>query len=186
MIDNQDVDASQHIEYRHERHEASAEMCYAFHSADNHKAHDGCDHESGDEFAGIGCYKVGTDKAYVLRDGICLHRVADSESSDGSEDTEDHAQPFHAETALEGIHRTAHHASVGIAHAVFYGQKPFGILGCDAKHAGEPAPKHSPRAAQRYGSSHTDDVAGTDGGGQRSGERTKLAHVAASVGVFLY
>ena len=88
------------------------------------------------------------------------------------------ASLFHAKPALQRIHGAAQHAPVLCFHAVFHGNQRLGILGGDAQHAGQPAPQHGARPAQRHRCAHAHNIARADGGRQRRGKRAELADIA--------
>ena len=98
-------------------------------------------------------------------DGVSLYGVAYAEGGQCREHCEEHGQPLPAQSAFQGVHRSAEHASAFGLHPILDGQQSFGVLRRDAEDARQPAPQNGARAAEGNGRSHADDVARADGGG---------------------
>ena len=114
------------------------------------------------------------------RDRVGLHHVADAERGEHGEEREEHAEPLHAEAALERVHRPAQHGAVLGRDAVLHGQQRLAVLRGHAEDAGQPHPQHRAGAAQADRGRDADDVAGADGGGKRGRQRGERADVAAA------
>ena len=84
-------------------------------------------------------------------------------------------------SAVQGVHCTADHGAVLTFNTVFDGNQSFSVLGRNAEDTCEPHPEDCSRAAHRDRSSYTDDIAGTDGRGKRSGQSAELGDIAFRV-----
>ena len=71
--------------------------------------------------------------------------------------------------------------AVLINFTVFNSQKTFGIFGCHTKEGCNLHPEQSARTAGCDSGCNADDVAGTDGSGQRRTESTKRSNLAMAV-----
>ena len=119
-------------------------------------------------------------------DGISLNGVADAKRGDGGKEGEEHSEPLPSQSTLEGIHRSTEHLSFLGLHTILNGQQSLGILGRDTKHTREPAPKHGTRTSKGNGCGNTHDITRADGGGKGRGKRSKLRHIARSIGILLH
>ena len=175
MVDDEDIDATEHIEECHERHQHAAHLRDGLHATDD----DGCA-EDGDHRA----RDVRRDAILVFHergDGVRLHRTSDAERGEGGEEGEEDGEPLPAQSLLQGIHRTAEHSAPASLHTIFHGKQSLCIFGGDTKHTCEPAPEHGSRTTEGDGCGDTDDVARADGGGEGCGKGTKLRYVARGI-----
>ena len=179
-VHDEDDDAPYDIEHGHEGHEHRAHLGDGLHTAQ--------DDDSGEHTDADADEPRRHTKRLVGQQGdaVCLHRAPDAKRGEGSEDGKQDGQPLHVEATLEGVHRAAIHATVAALYTVFHGQQTLGILRRHAEDAGQPAPQHGARAAQRHGRGHAHDVSRADGGSQRRGQSAKLTDVARGLLVFLH
>ena len=111
-------------------------------------------------------------------DGIGLHHAADEAQRDDNRYRKEPGQEL-AEAALEGtldvIDRTALYAAVLIDLAGFLRQHGFGVDGGHAEKGDDPHPENSAGAADEDSAAGTDDITGTDLGGDGGGQRLEGA-----------
>ena len=112
---------------------------------------------------------------HQLGNRIGLNHIANTEGGNGGEKGKQDGEPFLAKPALQHIHRAASHCSLRGRDPIMNRQEGLGIFGRDPEDAGEPHPENGPRPAGTDGSSHPNNVAGADGGGQGGSQRPKLA-----------
>ncbi len=115
---------------------------------------------------------------HVGDDGVGLDRTADAEGGEECQDGEDDAEPLHVEPAVEGVHGAADHIAFFSFDAVFDRDDGLGVFGGHAEETGDPHPEDRAGSAERDGRADADDVAGTDGRGQRGGQGAELRDVA--------
>ena len=179
-VEPQNDDAPDDVAECHERNQHAADSGDALDAAQQDGCHQGANHSSGESGRKmIGVMGKGGD-------GIRLYRVAYAERGNGGEEGKKNCHETPAQSAFQGIHRTAKHAPLRRGDAIFDGEQAFGIFCSDAEDAREPAPEHSAGTAQGDGGGNADDVARTDGGCQGGGKRGELRHIANTVGVFLH
>ena len=182
-VDAEDDDAAEHIEQRHDRNQLFAHGRDALDAAEDDDGGNDAEHDAdGDARNADG--QVGLDD---LRDGVDLRAAADAERCEHRKQREQHGERFAEflpfQSALERVHRAAHHAAVCGLHAVLDRDQALRVLGRDAEHAGQPAPQYRARTAEIDRRADADDVARADGGRERGRQRLKLTDVARGVRV---
>ena len=162
-VGTEDIETAGDIEQGHERHEQAADAGDALDAAKD----DGAGEQTDDGARQGRVYRVGLvgDGGY----GVGLDGVADAEGGQSREDGEEDGRPAPAETALQGVHRSAEHTALRRFHTILDGQQTLGIFRRDAEDTRQPAPQYGTRTAEGDGRGHADDVARADGGGQGCG-----------------
>ena len=121
---------------------------------------------------------------YAVDDGVDLREGTDAEEGDehagaGKEDR--HGTPRATETLLDVEHRAAGNVAMTVRRAVLDGEQPLGIFRRHAEERGHPHPEDCARAARLDRGRDADDVACTDGRGERDAQRLEARHVAFAV-----
>ena len=116
---------------------------------------------------------------------VCLNGTAYAKRCQSGEDCKQDGEPLHAQTTLQGIHRTTISMPFLIVNTIFDSQQTLGILRCHTEDTRQPTPKHSTRTTQGYSCSHTHNVTRSDGGCQSRCQSTKLADIACCTRVLL-
>ena len=121
-VHEENHNASDDIEYGHERHQEGTHTGNGFHTAED----DGRSQQA-DEDADYPC---GNAKRLVSQqgDGVGLHRTADAKRCQCRKHGEKHRQPLHAKPALKGIHRASIEVTILSLDTIFHSQQPFGIF----------------------------------------------------------
>ena len=155
-VDDQNDDAADHIEDRHERYQHLRYSGDRLDAADDHEADD---HAQGDR------HDPGRDPQVLLKvrsHRVGLNHTSDSETADGSERRENDAQPFHVQAAVQRVHCAADHRTVLTLHAVFHSNQRLRVFRSDTEHAGKPGPQDRSGSSKGDRRTDADDVAGTD------------------------
>ena len=178
-VDAENDDAAQHIEHRHERHEDGTDLGNHLHTSQDNQSRQQTNKDTDNP--------RGDAKCLLSKecDGVGLNRTADTERCQRCEDGKEHTQPFHAESTLQSIHRTAVPAAVLSLHTIFYSEQSFCIFRRHAEDTCQPAPEYSTRTAEGHSSSHSHNISRSDSGCQRRCQRSKLTDITFCLLVLL-
>ncbi len=170
-VHDEDRRASADVDERHERHEPLAPGRDRSDAAEDDDRGERHDNETGDP------RRHGEGLLGHRRDRVRLDHVADAERGDAHEEGEDDTEPALLHAPLEDVHRTARHESFLVDDAVLDREHRLGVLRCDAEDARDPYPEHRARPARRDRRADADDVARSDGRGERRRQGAELADV---------
>ena len=178
-------DAAHHVEDGHDGNELLAHAGNRLDAAQNDNGHKRHDHDA-DEPLRNGRAVDERRVVQCIGERVRLGRSANAERGQRREQGKQHskhaAELLVLEAALERIHRAAEHLAGVVFHAVLHADEDLGVLGGDTQNTGDPHPEDGARAAEQKARAHADDVARTDGGSERRGERAELGDVAVGVG----
>lgn len=123
-------------------------------------------------------------------DAVDLGEGTDSEKTDsGAEEGENLAQPapVFTHTVFDVVERSAEYMAAFINGAVLDGQYTFCVLGSHTEQGRDPHPEQCSGTAGNQCRGHTDDITGTDGGGQCGTQRLELGDgLISGFGMFRY
>ena len=169
MIHDQDNDAADYIEDRHKGDKSLGHSGDRLDSADDNKADDQTQNDTDYKRRYMQIQiEVGDNR-------VGLDHAADTKCTQRSQKGEHNAQPFHLKTSVQRIHGAADHGTVLTLHSVFDSNQRLRVLGRHTEDTGQPHPEHRARASKGDRRADTDDITGSDRGGQRRCERSELS-----------